>query len=239
MTAIRDIRAKTLASTLSGIVLLSAANSYANVSQTPLSLTIGVPPNMLVTLDDSGSMRWAFAPDNVNNTHATRRAKSSAFNPLYFNPNIAYRAPIVFTTAGLEQQLSTSYSNALLNGFKSTYGGIDLSNNYRFTWSYDLRSTQATAYGYSNTSNRLGENPSADFPNCFVTSLNNGETKTCTGAGTTVSIRRNNSGNGCTVSASGWTNGTCSYNSNNGRYTGGWAQAGVPAYYYTYDPSGQ
>lgn len=235
MNAIRDIRAKTFASTLSGIVLLSAANSYANVSQTPLSLTIGVPPNMLVTLDDSGSMRWAFAPDNVNNTHATRRAKSSAFNPLYFNPNIAYRAPIVFTTAGLEQQLSTSYSNALLNGFKSTYGGIDLSNNYRFTWSYDLRSTQATVYGYRNTDNRLGENPSADFPNCFVTSLNNGETKTCTSAGTTVSIRRNNSGTGCTVSASGWTNGTCSYNSSNGRYTGGWAQAGVPAYYYTYD----
>jgi type IV pilus assembly protein PilY1 len=78
MNAIRDIRAKTLASTLSGIVLLSAANSYADVSQTPLSLTIGVPPNMLVTLDDSGSMRWAFAPDNVNGTHATRRAKSSA-----------------------------------------------------------------------------------------------------------------------------------------------------------------
>lgn len=237
MNAIRDIRAKTLASTLSGIVLLSAANSYADVSQTPLSLTVGVPPNMLVTLDDSGSMRWAFAPDNVNGIHATRRAKSSAFNPLYFNPNIAYRAPIVFTTAGLEQQLSTSYSNALLNGFKSTYGGIDLSNNYRFTWSYDLRSTQATAYGYSNTDNRLGENPSADFPNCFVTSLNNGQTKTCTSAGTTVSIRRNNSGTGCTVSASGWTNGTCSYNSSNGRYTGGWAQAGVPAYYYTYDPS--
>ncbi|MFV9656863.1 pilus assembly protein [Pseudomonas sp. NY15366] len=235
MNAIRDIRAKTLASTLSGILLLSAANSYADVSQTPLSLTVGVPPNMLLTLDDSGSMRWAFAPDNVNGIHATRRAKSSDFNPLYFNPNITYRAPIVFTTAGLEQQLSTSYTNALLNGFKSTYGGIDLRSNYRFTWSYDLRSTQATAYGYSNTENRLGENPSADFPNCFVTSLTNGQTKTCTGAGTTVSIRRNNTGTGCTVSASGWTNGTCSYDSGTGRYTGGWAQAGVPAYYYTYD----
>ena len=104
---------------------------------------------MLLTLDDSGSMRWAFAPDNVNGTHATRRAKSSDFNPLYFNPNITYRAPTVFTTAGLEQQLSTSYTNALLNGFKSTYGGIDLRSNYRFTWSYDLLSTQATAYGYS------------------------------------------------------------------------------------------
>ncbi|MGA4448155.1 pilus assembly protein [Ectopseudomonas chengduensis] len=242
MNAIRDIRAKTFASTLSGIVLLSAANSYANVSQTPLSLTIGVPPNMLVTLDDSGSMRWAFAPDNVNDTHATRRAKSSAFNPLYFNPNIAYRAPIVFTTAGLEQQLSTSYSNALLNGFKSTYGGIDLSNNYRFTWSYDLRSTQATAYGYRNTDNRLGENPSADFPSCSVTSLDVGQSKNCTSAGRVVTITRTaNTGSNrnptinCTATTSGWANGTCSYNSNNESYTGGWLRAGVPAYYYTYD----
>ncbi|MGA4473417.1 pilus assembly protein [Ectopseudomonas chengduensis] len=242
MNAIRDIRAKTLASTLSGIVLLSAANSYADVSQTPLSLTIGVPPNMLVTLDDSGSMRWAFAPDNVNGTHATRRAKSSAFNPLYFNPNITYRAPTVFTTAGVEQKLSTSYTNALLNGFKSTYGGIDLSNNYRFTWSYDLRSTQATAYGYSNTSNRLGENPSADFPSCSVTSLNVGQSKDCTSAGRVVTITRTaNTGTSrnpivnCTATTSGWANGTCSYNSDNGRYTGGWLRAGVPAYYYTYD----
>ena len=242
MNAIRDIRAKTLASTLFGIALLSAANSYADVSQTPLSLTVGVPPNMLVTLDDSGSMRWAFAPDNVNDTHATRRAKSSAFNPLYFNPTITYRAPTVFTTAGVEQQLSTSYSNALLNGFKSTYGGIDLSNNYRFTWSYDLRSTQATTYGYSNTSNRLGENPSADFPSCSVTSLNVGQSKDCTSAGRVVTITRTaNTGNSwnptinCTATTSGWANGTCSYNSNNGRYTGGWLRAGVPAYYYTYD----
>ena len=31
-------------------------------SQKPLSLTEGVPPNLLVTLDDSGSMYWGYAP---------------------------------------------------------------------------------------------------------------------------------------------------------------------------------
>ena len=236
MNAIRDIRARTLASTLSGIVLLSAANSYADVSQTPLSLTVGVPPNMLLTLDDSGSMRWAFAPDNVNGTHATRRAKSSDFNPLYFNPNITYRAPTVFTTAGLEQQLSTSYTNALLNGFKSTYGGIDLRSNYRFTWSYDLLSTQATAYGYSNTANRLGENPSADF-SASVSRSTNG-TSTVTNGNISFAITRSGSTScSATATISGVTvTATCTAPSSN-NYTATLAQRGVPAYYYTYDAS--
>lgn len=233
MNAIRDIRARTLASTLSGIVLLSAANSYADVSQTPLSLTVGVPPNMLLTLDDSGSMRWAFAPDNVNGTHATRRAKSSAFNPLYFNPNITYRAPIVFTTAGLEQQLSTSYTNALLNGFKSTYGGIDLRSNYRFTWSYDLLSTQATAYGYSNTANRLGENPSADF-SAVTTRTTNG-TNTVTVGNISFAITRTGT-NSCTATATvGGVSLTPACTGSSNTFTATLAQRGVPAYYYTYD----
>ena len=234
MTAIRDIRAKTLASTLSGIVLLCAANSYADVSQSPLSLTVGVPPNMLVTLDDSGSMRWAFAPDNINGVHATRRAKSSAFNPLYFNPNIDYSAPIVFTTAGVEQQLSTSYSAALLNGYKSTYGGIDLRSDYKFTWSYDLLSTQATTYGYSNTSNRLGENPSADFS--ASVSRNTNGTSTVTNGSISFAITRT-ANNRCTATAtiSGTTvTATCTSPSNN-NLTATLAQRGVPAYYYTYD----
>lgn len=234
---------KSLSCALLGITLLHAATGYAAISQTPLSLTVGVPPNMALTLDDSGSMRWAFAPDNVNGVHATRRAKSSDFNPLYFNPAISYRAPIVFNTAGVEQQLSTSYSAALLNGYKSNYGDIDLRSNYRFTWSYDLLSTQATGYGYSNTSNRLGENPSADFPSCYVTSLNVGQTKTCTSLGKTITITRGadtggrNSTRTCTAVTDGLPSGNCSYNSDNTRYTGSWLQAGVPAYYYTYDPT--
>ncbi|MBG0843944.1 pilus assembly protein PilY [Pseudomonas chengduensis] len=233
MTAIRDIRAKTLASTLSGIVLLCAANSYADVSQTPLSLTVGVPPNMLLTLDDSGSMRWAFAPDNINGVHATRRAKSSAFNPLYFNPNIDYSAPTVFTTAGVEQQLSTSYTNALLNGFKSTYGGIDLRSNYRFTWSYDLLSTQATAYGYSNTANRLGENPSADF-SAVTTRTTNG-TNTVTVGNISFAITRTGT-NSCTATATvGGISLTPACTGSSNTFTATLAQRGVPAYYYTYD----
>jgi len=229
--------AKTLSSALFGMALLSAADTFAAVSQSPLSLTVGVPPNMALTLDDSGSMRWAFAPDAINDIHATRRAKSSDFNPLYFNPNITYDAPIVFNTSGTEQPLSTSYTAALLNGYKSSYGSINLSNNYKFTWSYDLLSSQATSYGYSNTSNRLGENPSADFSASVVRSTN-GTSNVTNSAGIPFAINRTGSRScSATATISGVSiTATCSQTATN-TYTATLAQRGVPAYYYTYDPT--
>ncbi len=243
-------RVKTLSYALFGVALLSAANSFAAVSQSPLSLTVGVPPNMALTLDDSGSMRWAFAPDNVNGIHATRRAKSSDFNPLYFNPSISYDAPIVFDTNGTEQQLSTSYSAALLNGYKSTLGNIDLRSDYKFTWSYDLRSAQATTYGYSNTSNRLGENPAADFQ-VSVTRTTDGTSSAVTPAGITFSVTRSTTTQSCgrrctetvatctaTASHANWANpidASCSVADNT--LTATLTGQGVPAYYYAYDAS--
>lgn len=239
--SISPVSARSLLSTLGFFLYfsgtLSASAAALSVSQKPLMLTESVPPNMLLTLDDSGSMRWAFAPDNKSGEGASRRAKSSAFNPMYYNPKVTYIAPKIFNTDGTEQQLSTSFSQALHNGYNSGRGNADLSSNYKVHWTYDPDGNAPTSYGYDNTNPRLAENPSSDFPTCYVTSLNNNETKTCTSSGETLSITRASSGRGCTVSASGRTNGVCSYNSSNGRYTGGWAQAGVPAYYYIYDAS--
>ncbi|WP_313338850.1 pilus assembly protein [Stutzerimonas nitrititolerans] len=227
--------AKTLSYAAFGVILLSSANAFATVSQSPLSLTVGVPPNMLLTLDDSGSMRWAFAPDNKNGYSTTRRAKSSTFNPLYYNPEASYQAPIVFDASGNENQLSTSFTSALVNGYNSSRGNLNLSDDYKVSWTYVLEEGLPTSYGYSSTSNRLAENPSSDF-SCYVTNLNNRQEKTCdTDSGKVITIRRNNSGSGCTASADGWASGDCSYNNSTGRYTGSWARKGVPGYYYIYD----
>ncbi|WP_205891477.1 pilus assembly protein [Stutzerimonas nitrititolerans] len=227
--------AKTLSYAAFGVILLSSANAFATVSQSPLSLTVGVPPNMLLTLDDSGSMRWAFAPDNKNGYSTTRRAKSSTFNPLYYNPEASYQAPIVFDASGNENQLSTSFTSALVNGYNISRGNLNLSDDYKVSWTYVLEEGLPTSYGYSSTSNRLAENPSSDF-SCYVTNLNNRQEKTCdTDSGKVITIRRNNSGSGCTASADGWASGDCSYNNSTGRYTGSWARKGVPGYYYIYD----
>jgi len=243
MNPIRDIRARTLASTLSGIVLLSAANSYADVSQTPLSLTIGVPPNMLLTLDDSGSMRWAFAPDSISTTYTTRRAKSSSFNPIYYNPNISYTAPTVFTTAGVEKQLSTSFTEAWHNGFNTSVGSANLSGaNYRVSWDVPITAAPSS-YTYANSTTytgtgtvfRLARNPSADFS--AQTSRTSNGTTTVTKGSISFAITRTGT-NSCTATATlaGVTiTATCNGSSNT--YTADLSQLSVPPYYYTYNAS--
>ena len=237
---------KTLSCAVFGVTLLCAANSFAAVSQSPLSLTVGVAPNMLLTLDDSGSMRWAFAPDNKNSYSATRRAKSSAFNPLAYNPAVTYRAPIVFDTSGNEVPLSTSFTSAKVNGYNSARGTINMSNDYKVTWTYVLESGQATSYGYSSTSNRLAENPAADFQ-ASVTATVDGTTTVTTPGGIDFTFKRTSTqtcGRRCTTTVSCTASATvpgstsaiatdCSVNGNT--LSASLAQKGVPAYYYTYN----
>lgn len=242
--------AKALSYAAFGVALLHGVNSYAAVSQSPVSLTIGVPPNMLLTLDDSGSMRFAFAPDSISGTSATRRAKSSAYNPLYYNPRAIYKAPTVFTTAGVEQQLTTTFAQAWHNGFNTSVGSIDLSGaNYRPTWDVPITSAPSS-YNYSNSTNytgtgvvfRLGSNPSADFETSVTMSSNGSTTRT---VGTTIfTFVRTTNNRGvvsCTATAnnSAWANAinaTCTPGNNN-VLTASLTQIPTPAYYYLYDSS--
>lgn len=88
-------------SRLALLALLGAAGvasaSNLNIGQQPLFLTTGVDPNIIVTLDNSNSMKWGFIPDSLgysaNNLRATRRVKSSAFNAMYYNPAVTYAVP--------------------------------------------------------------------------------------------------------------------------------------------------
>jgi type IV pilus assembly protein PilY1 len=230
---------KILLSTVATATLLSGANAFAAVSQSPLSLTVGVPPNMLLTIDDSGSMRWAFAPDNKRDFSATRQAKSNTFNPLYYNPTASYRAPIIFDTLGNETQLSSSFTNALVNGYNSARGNLNLSDNYKVSWTYVLENGVATEYGFSNTANRLAENPAADF-SATATRTSNGTSTVTTDGGIVFSITRTGSTT-CTAVANlagVFTNktATCSSTVSN-IFNATLTRAGVPAYYYTYDPT--
>lgn len=236
--------AKALSYAVFGVAMLHGATSYAAVSQSPVSLTIGVPPNMLLTLDDSGSMRFGFAPDTISTTSATRRAKSSTYNPLYYNPAATYKAPTVFTTAGVEQQLTTTFSKAWHNGFNTGVGSIDLSNaNYRPTWDVPI-TTAPSSYAYTASTNysgtgvvsRLGSNPTADFETSVTISSNGSTTKTV-GATTFTITRTSSSKCSATASNAAWSSSitaTCTAGNNN-VFTASLAQLPVPAYYYVYD----
>lgn len=87
------------ASAIIGTTLISAATSaQAAISQSPLSLTVGVSPNIIFTLDESGSMSWGYVPDSIesnviNSGTITRLYAASEYNSMYYNPNITYIAP--------------------------------------------------------------------------------------------------------------------------------------------------
>ncbi|WP_240795264.1 pilus assembly protein [Pseudomonas oryzihabitans] len=151
-----------------------------NLSQQPLFLTNSVGPNLFVTLDNSTSMQMAVVPDasNTDAIRPTRRAKSAAFNSLYYNPAITYPAPYAVSyssTGGLTRtRLTTSFTSAYVNGYRPGLGSVNLASDYRVSWSYnpnlvttDPNVARGSTYGnpglQNNSPSMLAENPSQDF----------------------------------------------------------------------------
>ncbi|MFK4073950.1 pilus assembly protein [Ectopseudomonas khazarica] len=150
-----------LSSALVTAILMAAQSTQAaglTIGQEPLFLTEGVAPNLLVTLDDSGSMNSAYAPDGISGRSTTRRFRSSDYNPMYYNPNTTYARPkdVTFNSrTGLisATEYTTSYTQAYINGFKPNLGSVNLSNGYFVTRSHTPNSS----------SQSLAEHPSSDF----------------------------------------------------------------------------
>ncbi len=171
-----------LASTalLAAVVTSGVQGAALNLSQQPLFLTNSVGPNLFVTLDNSTSMQMAVVPDasNTDAIRPTRRAKSAAFNSLYYNPAISYPAPYAVSyssTSGLTRtRLSTSFTSAYVNGYRPGLGSVNLASDYRVSWSYnpnlvttDPNVARGNTYGnpglQNNSPSMLAENPSQDF----------------------------------------------------------------------------
>lgn len=123
------------------VLVVASVTTYADqleLTDTPLFLTVTVPPNLVLTLDDSGSMSRAFTPDlcgnpddicdsNPDSNLDPRYVKSAYFNPIYYDPTKTYRPPLNVTGA----ELSTSFTSAYINGFKTSSGSVNLETNYR------------------------------------------------------------------------------------------------------------
>lgn len=115
------------------------AASLVEPSQKPLSLTVGVPPNLLVTLDDSGSMFWGYAPDGIKDTGENSVAgRSSTYNPIYYNPKTVYRVPKKISWVGeqvkVEDYPAPSFTNAKQDGFKTNPTRTNLSTSFQLWW---------------------------------------------------------------------------------------------------------
>ena len=54
---------------------IEAFSAEHDLSDTPLFTLAGVDPNIVLTMDDSGSMAWSFMPTSVGDYPSTKRAK--------------------------------------------------------------------------------------------------------------------------------------------------------------------
>lgn len=133
-----------------------AAHAALSISDVPLFLRAGVSPNVVMTLDDSGSMARGYVPDDVGDSSAKRnspRFTSPSYNALYYNPAVTYAIPV--RTDGVTY--STSFTAAYVNGFDATRGSTNLSlNGYRPIYSCEPGQTQATCTGSNNSTSGVG-----------------------------------------------------------------------------------
>ena len=74
-------------------ILPTTVNALA-LSDLPLFLVDSVPPNLVLTMDDSGSMGWGYIPDSIQYKSALNAAKSSHYNKMYYDPTRKYLPPL-------------------------------------------------------------------------------------------------------------------------------------------------
>jgi type IV pilus assembly protein PilY1 len=124
------------------MLVASPAGAVIPLSNTPLFLTVTMPPNITLTLDDSGSMSRAWVPEICPGTGDirdcsvldNRYAKSAAYNLLYYNPKVIYPKP----KHADGTDWPTAFTAAHRNGFDTAFGSNDLRTRFRPTASLFL-----------------------------------------------------------------------------------------------------
>lgn len=170
-------RRTALASLAFGYVFLSAQSVQSaalTISQQPLFLNQTVDPNILVTLDDSGSMAFAYAPDAIESNKAQVYFKSNVYNPMYYNPAVTYKIPKKVTMSNGNLQVTEyaapTYTKAWRNGFTQT-SAVNLSSAYKATVEYGRGSSNDEETGTAGAGYYYNYTPGGK--NCTTGSLTN------------------------------------------------------------------
>jgi type IV pilus assembly protein PilY1 len=119
-----------------GIVSAPAAHAAElALSDSPLFIDLNVDPNVVVTLDDSGSMRrcgiWdqGIAEVDIEDKHGMT---SSEVNELAYNPNIEYVVPVDANNVSLGVP---DFNNAWVDGYDQSGSTKNLSTEFAPCWS--------------------------------------------------------------------------------------------------------
>jgi len=124
---------------LLALCLAGPTQAQYAISQVPMLVTSPPPPNIVLTVDDSGSMAWAYVPDSLGQYAGTAGFTASAYNALYYNPAIVYPVPPDASGQPVPQTQNyalTSFTHAYVDGFNPDQGWLDLSAAYTPTLSY-------------------------------------------------------------------------------------------------------
>ncbi|PWB39272.1 MAG: hypothetical protein C3F19_16720 [Rhodocyclales bacterium] len=113
-----------------------------------------VKPNVMIVLDDSGSMGWTHLPDHVRSLRTTKGYKSAQCNGIYYNPAVTYAPPL---NADGTSYPNVNFYDAPYDGFDSGSTKVNLSTSFRAyddTTSFgggDDTAQAAYYYTYSST----------------------------------------------------------------------------------------
>lgn len=124
----------TMAAFSAGILAASPVWAGYSIPDSPLMTGSRVPANLVIQLDDSGSMEWDFMPgaSNSGQVPATNpiaiQLQTYTRNTLYYNPSITYQ-PWLTSVAGV-RLADTPYNNVYSNN-EQTSGSLNLNGAVR------------------------------------------------------------------------------------------------------------
>lgn len=152
---------------------LPALAALTDIASVPLasSSTTVVKPNILFTLDTSGSMGWQHMPDSIAIWAGLAGYKNHQCNSMYYNPATVYVPP---KNADGTDFANASFTAARYNGFDSSTGTLNLSTSYiayddTTSWGNGTDTAQPGYYYKWNgasapTSSQCQQSSSSSFP---------------------------------------------------------------------------
>lgn len=130
-----------------------AATVALATSPLATSTTSTVKPNLLLVLDNSGSMDWDHMPDDASDAGSAVSfnfgyygLRSSQCNQVYYNPATTYSPPLY---ADVTSYPDATFTSAWTDGFNTGSGTLNLATSFKASTSLSGDGTGQAAYYYS------------------------------------------------------------------------------------------
>ncbi|AIF48887.1 pilus assembly protein [Dyella japonica] len=172
-----------------------AAGTAVTIDTAPLIIQAALPPNIMLMLDDSGSMAWDFMPDwkYLGNT-TVDGLRNASINGVYYNPKVTYTPPPQALGGTNLYNASPDIVGAYKDGFLDTsttdvrsYSSPSANNRYAYYTQLTL-TTKKTYAPTCPSDYTLGKGSSGSNYQCIKNSdASKTSTPTCASGDTLVS----------------------------------------------------